>query len=126
MVVKFDYHHKVILWVPKASRNYFASPKCRHRVSDSDTEQQDVDLSNDIDDQIKWLRKAKGSWIVSRESNIDEKNLTLNPKFSDTVTKNSRPIEFFGLFVTSELLEMILHQTKLYATTQAINNSNGI
>jgi hypothetical protein len=43
----------------------------------------------------------------------------------DSLSKNSSPIEFFNLFVTSELLDIILEQSQLYATSQSINNSNG-
>ena len=40
------------------------------------------------------------------------------------IWKNSPPTEFFNLLVTSELLDMILEQTGIYATSQSINNRN--
>ena len=49
--------------------------------------------------------------------------LKVNPDLEAGLSKNSSPIEFFNLFVTSELLDMILEQTQLYATYQSLNNS---
>lgn len=48
----------------------------------------------------------------------------INPDIEAGLSNNSSPVEFFNLFATSELLDMILEQTQLYATSQSINNSN--
>jgi hypothetical protein len=68
--------------------------------------------------------KGKQTWNVPRRSKVDERKLKINPDLEAGLSKNSSPIEFFNLFVTSELLDMILEQTQLYATSQSINNSN--
>ena len=69
--------------------------------------------------------KGKQTWKIPTKSKIDERKLKLNPDLEDSLSKNSSPIEFFNLFVTNELLNMILEQTQLYATSLSINNSNG-
>ena len=75
-------------------------------------------------DEYPWLLKGKQTWNVPRRSKIDERKLKINPDLEADLSNNRPPIEFFNLFVTSELLDMILEQTQLYAMSRSINNSN--
>jgi hypothetical protein len=90
--------------------------------SDEEDEVTDQAPSNGEND-YQWLSKEKQTWNVPQNSKIDERKLKVNPDLEAGLSKNSSPIEFFNLFVTSELLDMILEQTQLYATYQSLNNS---
>lgn len=81
--------------------------------------------SSSREERYAWVLKGKQTWKTPMKSKIDERKLKLNPDLEDSLSRNSSPIEFFNLFVTSELLDMILEQTQLYATSKAINDSNG-
>jgi hypothetical protein len=90
--------------------------------SDEEDEVTDQAPSNGEND-YQWLSKEKQTWNVPQNSKIDERKLKVNPDLEAGLSKNSSPIEFFNLFVTSELLDMILEQTQLYTTYQSLNNS---
>jgi hypothetical protein len=86
---------------------------------DEVTDQAPLNGENDY----QWLSKEKQTWNVPQNSKIDERKLKVNPDLEAGLSKNSSPIEFFNLFVTCELLDMILEQTQLYTTYQSLNNS---
>ena len=64
------------------------------------------------EDDFQWLLKEKQTWDVPRRSKIEERKLKINPDLGAVLSNSSSPIEFFNLFVTNELLDMILEQTR--------------
>ena len=62
-------------------------------------------------EQITWMKKETNRTTSNDFADHDEK-LWLNMP-EGTLTRLSNPIEFFELFCTEDLLELILEQTKL-------------
>ena len=62
--------------------------------------------------------------MLHKHQKIVERKLKINPDLVAVLSNSSSPIEFFNLFITSELLDMILEQTHLYVTSRSINSSN--
>ena len=97
-------------------------------LSDSESSDDDEEIniqptdSNSIPNkEITWFDSEQSDWVIPDESNITEKRLKL--KNGIALTKGSKPIDFFNLYFTPELYELIFEQTNTYIISKELNKS---
>lgn len=88
--------------------------------------QQDTDHPTNMEaddnrnEEIVWGNCTKTArWVIPGESKLEERKLTL--KHGIDLTKRSHPVEFFNLFVTPDLYELVSTQTNLYKTSLTLS-----
>ena len=61
--------------------------------------------------EITWFESEHSNWVIPDQSNITEKKLKL--KNGVAPTKDSQAVDFFNLYFTPELYELIFEQTNI-------------
>ena len=78
--------------------------------------------SNSIaNEEITWFDSEQSDWVIPDESNITEKKLQLENDIA--LAKDSQHIDFFDLYFTPELNELIFEQTITYKISKELNKS---